>query len=418
MILGIDIGTTSLSIASVADDGTFIEARTFPGVPLDEDRCQDVNAVWNNVQSAIKAFPTPDKIAVTGQMHGILFLDKSGNAVSPLYTWQNPYGDRPYEDTTYADYMTRMTGYPCASGYGSVTAFYLMKNHRIPAEADSICTIGDYVAMRLAGAKRPVMHCSNAASLGLYDLNRLCFDTDAITALEIPAGLYPETKNTVCEIANGVYNAIGDNQASFAGSVDSPETSLLINIGTGGQLSCLSDTVQNLPNLETRPYNAGKYLLNASSLCGGRAYAMLKHFFSETLSAFGVDDSKLDIYAVMEQLARENESKHAQLLVDTAFSGTRAEPSRRGSITGISEDNFTPSALIDGFLHGIAAEFLPAYESLKAVRSFDSLALSGNAVRRNAYLRQIFKKLYGLPLAPAAPPEEAACGAAKLVSIQ
>ncbi len=40
----------------------------------------------------------PDGIGFTGQMHGMLYVDASGMAVSPLYTWQDGSGEIPLED--------------------------------------------------------------------------------------------------------------------------------------------------------------------------------------------------------------------------------------------------------------------------------------------------------------------------------
>ena len=32
-------------------------------------------------------YPEVEKIGLTGQMHGIVYIDKEGTCVSPLYTW-------------------------------------------------------------------------------------------------------------------------------------------------------------------------------------------------------------------------------------------------------------------------------------------------------------------------------------------
>ena len=40
-------------------------------------------------------------IGITGQMHGIVYTDCNGMAISPLYTWQDGRGNLPYGDTTY-----------------------------------------------------------------------------------------------------------------------------------------------------------------------------------------------------------------------------------------------------------------------------------------------------------------------------
>ena len=62
-------------------------------------------------------------IGVTGQMHGILYLDELGRAVSPLYTWQDQRGAERLTQQTYAERLSELTGYTLSTGYGVVTHF-------------------------------------------------------------------------------------------------------------------------------------------------------------------------------------------------------------------------------------------------------------------------------------------------------
>lgn len=96
--------------------------------------------------------------------------------------------------------------------------------------------------------------------------------------------------------------ALGDNQASFLGSVGFQENTVLLNMGTGGQISVLSDQLFEGNGIEARPFTKGKYLLVGASLCGGRAYAVLEKFFRSFYVQAGGDDR--DLYEVMEKLAR------------------------------------------------------------------------------------------------------------------
>ncbi len=414
-LLGIDVGTTSLSMVLTDPEGRFLDAKTFPGEPLTAERTQDADAILARVREAMETFPAPDAVAVTGQMHGILYLDEDGQALSPLYTWQNPLGETlRMPGQTWAQYVSAVTGYPAATGYGWVTHAALQSLGWVPDGAAQVCTIGDYVAMRLAGRRRPLLHASNAASMGVFDLPKRSFDTAALQRLGIDINLVPAVTDRVTDLG-GVFAAVGDNQASFAGGVstaDSPEGIVLANIGTGGQLSCLTDGYEAAAHCETRPFDGDRYLLVASSLCGGRAYALLERFFAQTLTAFGVGRPESEIYGAM---ARMLDTLPPELpLVETVFTGTREEPDRRGVISGLSAENLTPGALTAGFLEGMAAEFRPAYDAMCRKHTFRAMALSGNAVRRNPYLRDAFLRQYGLPPIPAAPPEEAAFGAVRM----
>ena len=81
---------------------------------------------------------------------------------------------------TYSEYLSETTGYKLAAGFGTVTHFYNLNNSLVPEAARLFCTIHDYVAMKLAGRTIPVMNPTNAASLGLFDMQAGIFDSEAI----------------------------------------------------------------------------------------------------------------------------------------------------------------------------------------------------------------------------------------------
>ena len=44
-------------------------------------------------------------------MHGIVYIDGHGNALSPLITWQDGRGDLSYRDgLTYAEHLSKASG--------------------------------------------------------------------------------------------------------------------------------------------------------------------------------------------------------------------------------------------------------------------------------------------------------------------
>ena len=91
--------------------------------------------------------------------------------------------------------------------------------------------------------------------------------------------------------------ALGDNQASFLGSVGFRENTILLNMGTGGQISVLSDQLFSGEGIEASPFVNGKYLLVGASLCGGRAYATLEKFFRRFMKrATGNDEHYMDFW--------------------------------------------------------------------------------------------------------------------------
>ena len=350
-------------------------------------------------------------------MHGILYLDISGIPVSPLYTWQDGRGDLPYDhDRSWAAHLSELTGYSLATGYGMVTHYFNLNHGLVPETAARLCTIQDYLAMRFSGRRFPLTDPSNAASLGLYDAVSRCFDPEALRKAGIDLSLLPEVA-TDPYLGSGifgipVYAALGDNQASFLGASGGRTDILLVNMGTGGQISIYSPDHLQADSLETRPFPGGGWLLVGASLCGGRSYALLETFFRETVKM--VTGMEINTYEAMAAALDSSQTLSGYPKVIPLFQGTRQDPTLQGSIQNLSPGNFTPVHLIHGVMHGMADELHSLYRGyLEHGGSVPSTMVgSGNGLRKNPHLCHVFEETFGLPLLLSENEEEAACGAA------
>ena len=283
-----------------------------------------------------------------------------------------------------------------------------------------LCTIHDYLVSVLTGQK-PVTHTSDAASLGFFDLCTLDFCENALSIAEIDKAFLPEVikdtstaGRTSCDfLPSGipVAVAIGDNQASFLGSVADTDSSVLVNVGTGSQVSFVTEAVKPLSTGEIRPLTENKYIYVGSSLCGGRAYAILKNFFS--LCADMLGGSNEELYKKMDALSENVFSLTDELIVNCEFCGSRENPSKRGFIENIGTNNFTPENLICGVLKGVCEELKNMYTSANELLSFEpkQLVCSGNGLRKSNIWRDIFSKDFNLTATLPPHSEEAAVGA-------
>lgn len=424
--IGIDIGTTTMSFV-VMDIGrrAVIEAKTRPNKSFIEknnawERIQDVTVIIKEVlemlDQLLERHPDAVSIGLTGQMHGILYLDSEGACISPLYTWQDQRGALlEFDGKSAAELIRDSCGAGVFAGYGLVTHLYHSRKRMIPENAAFICTVPDYLGMVLTGRKVPLMHSSMAASLGLFDVREGKFMAAELKQLGLETSVLPQVTSKVEVLGSyrgrSVTVALGDNQASFLGAVGLKDNTLLVNVGTGGQISLLSDYYFEAPGIETRPFSGGKYLLVGASLCGGRAYAILEKFFRSYMAA--VDGKENSQYEVMEKLALQGQAGEG-MEVATTFNGSRADPSARGSIRNLTENNFTPQGLILGVLRGIAQELYDMYTVISSgvPVHLESLVASGNGLRKNRVLQQIFEEMFQAELTLAECEEEAACGAA------
>lgn len=403
--LGIDIGTTSIcGVVLDAQSGTVLRVENRkndsflpPTAPFAKE--QDVQKITAQIDALLDVLydeKTIGVIGVTGQMHGIVYLDQHGAPCSPLYTWQDGRGNETDENgVTYAD---RLHG---ATGFGLVTDLYNEEHGLIAPQAVTFCTIHDYIAMRMCQNHAPLIHTSDAASFGAYDAqtHRFLVHNDRLPNVVNDfrvIGTYHDTP--VCV-------AIGDNQASFLGTAG--ESCALINVGTGSQISIPVQGYCKTELLETRPLCGEDYILVGSSLCGGRAFAILEHFFADVVQmATGTRPENL--YPAMDEMLKTPHDTTVR--IDPRFSGTRTDPSLRARILELSEDNFTARDLCWAMLWGMTDELYTLYTSANI--DFKQFVGSGNGLRRNQALRHCMEQRFGSPIRFSKNREEAAVGAA------
>lgn len=425
LTLGLDIGTTSIS-AVVCEDNSVIASRT-----IDNDSNLS-GEEWESLQDAEKIlalscelltslfaeFPAISGIGVTGQMHGILYLDAEGDPISPLINWKDGRGDLLADDQkTWAQDLSQQTGYRLSTGYGALTHYVNEKKGWVPQGAKVICTIGDYIAMKLAGRKSPQIHPTNAASLGLFDLQKGSFDQLALKKVGINPDLFPEVSKEGflgrTEKGKNVVQAIGDNQASFLGASEGAKDSLLINIGTGSQISIYSPHYMEISSLETRPYVDGGWLLVGAALSGGLSFALLESFFRQSVKM--VTGEEKNCYGPMMEFMEDIDPRSLKNapVISPLFYGTRQDPTLTTSITDLHPDNFTPQHFIFSMMKGMSHELYQMYEGYLAqeAKRPEHMIGSGNGLRRNPYLVQIIEEEFGGQLHLSGQIEEAAYGA-------
>lgn len=424
--IGIDIGTTTISaVVLETEEERVLAVRTIPNDSFmksdyEWERVQDPAVIIDKARAALdellEQYPDVISIGLTGQMHGIVYVDEAGRHLSPLYTWQDQRGNLPvFDGVSLVSCIKASCGAAVSAGYGLVTHLYQCRRGGVPAGAVSLCTIPDYLGMILTGRKTPLLHSSMAASLGFFDGRRGVFYGKQLEKLGMELSILPQVTEEFALLGyykgRAVTAALGDNQASFLGAVGLLENTVLLNVGTGGQISVLSEQYFEKPGIEARPLTKGKYILVGSSLCGGRAYAILEKFFRACVVAAGGKDGPQ--YEMMARLASGAPSEDP-MEVRTTFHGTRTQPKLRGAIRNLSEDNFTPEGLVQGVLTGMAKELYDLFYLIHEGTGMEAgrIVASGNGVRKNAALQRAFEEMFGAKLELARYEEEAACGAA------
>ena len=456
MIIGLDIGTTSLSAVVLdPESGRQAAHRTVanragsspgPGrAELDLSRLYElsVQCLAELVAQAGLAPTDIQGIGVTGQQHGVALIGPDASPAGPAITWQDlrvqeplPGSDRPVLERFIAvaggREAFRNTGCLPAAGFLGPSLYWLRLQDALPDPPVVACFVPDAVVSFLTGAT-VVCEPTLAGSSGIFDILANCWDSTLLERLELPVGLFPPTGGAG-EIVGGLRRelaeavgldpgtpvtvALGDNQASFVGSAPEPGRSLLLNVGTGGQISARTDGFHFIPGLENRPFPGGQYLLIGGGLFGGRSYSYLQRFFQQV--GAGLLDTEVpgDLYERMTELAASVPAGSDGLRCEPFFSGSRTDPGLRASFNGLSPDNFTPAHFARALLEGMADGFFAFFEQMEPVVGTPPLLVgSGNGVRQNRLLAQILARRFEKTLLIPSHAEEAAVGAAVAASV-
>ena len=456
MLIGLDIGTTSLSAVALDPasgsqlaHGTVANgAGSSPGpgrAELDLSRLYDLT-VQCLAELVAKADLPPaafQGIGVTGQQHGVALIGPAAFPAAPAITWQDlrvqqplPGSERPVLERFIADAggreAFRNTGCLPAAGFLGPSVYWLSLEDALPDPPVTACFVPDAVVSFLTGAT-VVCEPTLAASSGIFDIRANCWDSSLLERLKLPKRLFPPVgragdvvgglRRELAEaigLAAGtpVTIALGDNQASFIGSAPEPARSLLLNVGTGGQISARTDSFHFIPGLENRPFPGGQYLLIGGGLFGGRSYAYLQRFFQQVGAQLLETDMPADLYARMTELAATVAAGCDGLRCEPFFTGSRTDPGLRASFSGLSPDNFTPAHFARALLEGMAEGFFNFYEQMKPVVGKPPLLVgAGNGVRQNRLLARILARRFEKPLLIPRHTEEAAVGAAVAAAV-
>jgi sugar (pentulose or hexulose) kinase len=447
--LSLDLGTTSIAAVAVDHLGKLVARATvansssvngLPAGHAEQDPVQLRALAFQCLRELAAQLPTPPVcLGITGQMHGGLLVDARRKPLTNLVTWQDRRANSSVSDgkSFLESLLSRCdesallrTGCRISPGYLAATLSGWIEQQCLPSDSRWALCVADWISAELREAD-PITDRSNAASTGVYDLERDEWSTALIAAARFPAALLPAVRESGAALgglspaaaaATGlpaglpVCNSVGDNQAAVLGSVPVGEPAIQINIGTGGQINWPIERFLRVDGMDTRYLPFGRYMLVGAGLAGGDAYAWVNRTAADWFRAFGQEISSEEIYRRMNVLAAQVPADCDGLRCEPTFRGTRRQPLLRGTFSGITNENFTLGHISRAVLQGIADGMHWFYEHAGTHRpeSLDRIVGSGNGLRTNPLLVDAIRRSFGREVWLPTHHEEAAYGAALL----
>jgi xylulokinase len=204
--LGIDTSTTGSKALLVDERGQVIAVASSPHTlqtprPLWSE--QDPREWWEAVAASIKQVLTQagisgERIAavgLTGQMHGLILLDETGNVLRPAILWNDQRTQGQCEEIHRRigkEKFIQITGNVALPGFTAPKILWVKQNEpQVYAKARHVLLPKDYIRYKLTGEH--AMDKADGAGTVLFDLESRDWSDEVLAALDIPRAWMPKT---------------------------------------------------------------------------------------------------------------------------------------------------------------------------------------------------------------------------------
>ena len=260
--LGIDTSTTSSKALLIDNDGKVVAVESSPHTlqtpkPLwsEQDPLEWWNAVSASIRSVLQKAGVGGEgigaVGLTGQMHGLVLLDETGNVLRPAILWNDQRTQSQCDEIHRRigkEKFIQITGNVALTGFTAPKILWVKENEpHVFAKAKHVLLPKDYIRYRLTGEY--AMDKADGAGTVLFDLKSRDWSDEVLSALDIPRAWMPKTfegtefTGTVTEEAASLTGlkvgtpvaAGGGDQAAGAVGVGAVEAGVVaLTVGTSG----------------------------------------------------------------------------------------------------------------------------------------------------------------------------------------
>lgn len=440
LYLGIDISTTATKALLIDEQGQLMAVASSPHTlqtprPLWSE--QDPHEWWNAAVESIHSVldkadiggESVSALGLTGQMHGLVLLDESGNVLRPAILWNDQRTQMQCDEIhgrVGKQRFIQITGNVALPGFTAPKILWVKENEPdVYAKAKHILLPKDYIRYRLTGEY--AMDKADGSGTVLFDLRMRDWSPEVLEELFIDATWMPQTFEgpeftgrvnneaasvTGLKAGTPVAAGGGDQAAQAVGAGAVVPGVVALTVGTSGVVFAPT------PSALIEP--AGRLHAFCHALPG------MWHFMGVMLSAAGSLQWYRDTLAPessFDDLLREAESVPAGsegLHFLPYLSGERtphADPLARGAFIGLTLRHgraHMTRAVIEGVSFGLKDIFTLIQNT--GVGPMTQVRASGGGTK-SALWRQILASVLEAELATINTTEGAAFGAALLAGV-
>ena len=367
--IGIDLGTSGTKTVLFDREGHALASATIE-YPLYQPQNgyaeQDPDDWWNAAAGTIRMVLEQSGvdsaevkgIGISGQMHGLVMLDKDGKVIRRSIIWCDQRTAKECEEITEkvgAKRLIEITANPALTGFTASKILWVRNNEpENYAKCAKILLPKDYVRYKLTGEFATEV--SDASGMQLLDVPNRCWSDEVLEKLDIDKNLLgkvyesPEVTGTVTAEAAAltglkegtiVVGGAGDNAAAAVGTGVVEDGKAFTTIGTSGVVFAHTDKISIDPKGRVHTFCSavpGCWTVMSCTLAAGLSLHWFRDNFckEEMVAADGIGK---DPYFLMDQEAARVPIGANHLIYMPYLMGERSpklDPNARGVFFGLS----------------------------------------------------------------------------------
>ena len=447
--IGIDIGTSGTKTVLFDSLGRKQASSTIE-YPLyqpqngwaEQDPADWKNAVFASVADVVansRVDPTDIVgIGLSGQMHGLVMLDKDGNALRRSIIWcdQRTAAEcADIENLVGKKRLIEISANPALTGFTASKILWVRKNEpEIYARCRHILLPKDYIRYELCGVFATEV--SDASGMQLLDVPHRCWSDELLTRLgidgdllgkvyespEITGRLTPEAA-AKCGLPAGipVVGGAGDNAAAAVGVGVVANGRAFTTIGTSGVVFAHTDNPAIDPGGRVHTFCCA--VPGAWHLMGvTQAAGLSLHWLRDTVCTAEMAEAEkagVDPYRIMDDEAAKSPIGANRLIYLPYLMGERTphlDPNCRGTFVGLSAIH-ERGDLIRAVLEGVCYSLKDCLEILSGMGAAPELMRVCGGGGKSPLWRQMLADVFGMPTMTLESDEGPALGVAILAMV-
>ncbi len=448
-LLGVDLGTSGTKTVLFNTDGVEVASHTieYPLIqPQNGWAEQDPADWWAAVKGTITAVVKQSGVAgsdiagigVSGQMHGLVLLDESGNVLRNSIIWcDGRTGEQCTEITEKigAAKLIEITANPALTGFTAGKILWVKQNEpEIYAKAKQVLLPKDYIKYCLTNIYATEV--SDASGMNLLDMKTRDWSGEILQKLDIDAALMPKVLES-CEVMGNVTAPIaaelglsestvvvggaGDNAAAAVGMGVVKQGDAFATIGTSGVVFAHVDEVSIDPQGRVHTFCAAvpnAYTVMSCTMSAGLSLKWFKENFCESEIAVA-NRLGMDTYQLMCDMAETVPIGANRLLYLPYLMGERSpilDEKARGAFIGLSAIH-TKEDMIRSILEGVIYSQKHCLDVLQEMKVAPKTMLACGGGGTSPLWRQMMADIFNCPVVTSTNTQGPALGVAILAGV-